>query len=70
MNLLELRPFVQGSGVHGQTVLDEQLDVAGIVVPGMLKGSPRHGARTPYNYDRYRVLARGHDGTTTVYERH
>jgi hypothetical protein len=55
MNLLELRPFVQGSG---------------IVVPGMLKGSPRHGARTPYNYDRYRVLARGHDGTTTVYERH
>jgi hypothetical protein len=51
-------------------LLEEGPDLAGIVVPGMPKGSPGMEQGLPANYDRYRVLALGHDGTTAVYERH
>ena len=51
-------------------LLEEGPDVAGIVVPGMPKGSPGMEQGLPANYDHYRVLALGHDGTTAVYERH
>ena len=51
-------------------LLEERLDVAGIVVPGMPKGSPGMEQGLPQNYDRYRVLTLGSDGSTAVYERH
>ena len=51
-------------------MLNEQPDIAGIVVPGMPVGSPGMEQGLPENYDRYRVLTLGHDGSTAVYERH
>lgn len=51
-------------------MLEEKLDVAGIVVPGMPVGSPGMEQGFPDNYDRYRVLTLGRDGSTAVYERH